>query len=204
MLAQYFKDRIEMCSKNVSFTPPHTHTPHGSDVSSSGTLAASFPPLLRRHPCPGNTMQLRGRERWQGPTWVPQRGGRTFLRKGSTDTSFHQLLASEDSCREGKETTLSFRRRRQRLVARVSQPRTFSSSIKLRFISDKAKARGQDPLRARRCPEGIPWDPGLGYPLDASASRNHGSKKQQANDSYIFTLHNGNQLDSPDQTFRLK
>lgn len=25
MLAQYFKDRVEVCSKNVSFTPPHTH-----------------------------------------------------------------------------------------------------------------------------------------------------------------------------------
>lgn len=203
MLAQCFKDRVEMYSKNVLFTP-HTHILlMGQMLVAVGSLQPPSHDCCMGIPAQGKRRSSGDGSGGRGPRRSSNRG-RTFgaARKGSAGTSFHQLLASDGRCRERKETPLSFRRRRQRLVARVSQPRRFFSSVKLRLISS-AEARGRDPPPCR-CPEGDPGGSRAGHLLDAEASRNHGSKKQQANGSNIFTLHNGNQLDAPDQTFQLK
>ena len=44
----------------------------------------------------------------------------------------------------------------------------------------------------------------LCVPGAGEASRKHSGRKQRANGSHIFALHDGNKLDAQDQTFQLK
>ena len=98
MLARYFKDRVEMYSKNVLFPPTHILL-MDQMVVAAGSLQDPSHRCCTGIPAQGKRCSSGDGSSGRGPRRSSNKG-ETFgaVRKGSTGTSFRQLLASDDSC----------------------------------------------------------------------------------------------------------